>query len=340
MFSKKSLKIVGVLTASLMVLGACSNDVDVKKMKTDIMNEVKQEMKKESEPKKIEGIQNVGPHEGINQEPVPVNVERVSETEVNIEMTSQITDIEIANGKIYKAWTFNGTVPGPVVRVKEGDWINFKMLNMDPKIPHSLDWHSVYTSPHEGYADVMPNEEGTFRYQAGSPGVYMYHCATDPVLQHIANGMYGIMIVEPRDGYPTDDEIDREYTVVQSEWYEDGDWNEMLNEEPMHVVFNGTVQSLKDNPLKAKVGEKVRIYFNNVGPNEISSFHVIGTQLETVYIDGDPRNVQYGLQTVAVPASGGVIVEFTVREPGTYPFVTHQFDHVTKGASGIIEVTE
>lgn len=331
-------KSMGILLSTMLgfsLLAGCQNNDQVNS-KSDTKEEVNV-AKAESNEK---AIANVGPHEGVNQEPIPVKVERVSETEVNIEMTSQITDIEVAPNKIYKAWTYNGTVPGPVVRVKEGDWINFKMLNMDPKVPHSLDFHSVYTAPDKGYADVEPNEDGTFRYQAGSPGVYMYHCGTAPVLQHIANGMYGIMIVEPRDGWPTDDEIDREFVLVQSEFYKNGDWEEMLSGEPEYVVFNGDTFTLKNEPIQAKVGEKIRVYFNNIGPNEVSSFHIVGTQLETVYVDGDPRNVQYGLQTAMVPASGGLIAEFTVREAGKYPIVTHQFNHASKGAVGFIVVTE
>ncbi|MEN1967300.1 multicopper oxidase domain-containing protein [Lentibacillus sp. N15] len=285
-------------------------------------------------------IENVGPHEGINQEPVPIKTERVGDHEVNIEMTAQVTDVEIDKGKIYKAWTFNGTVPGPVVRVKEGDTLNFTLNNMDPEVPHSVDFHSVYAAPSEDYADVKPNEKGTFSYEVGSPGVYMYHCGTDPVLQHIANGMYGTMIVEPKDGYPTDDAIDKEITVVQSEFYKDGDHEEMLNGQPEYVVFNGSTPAMKDETIEAKVGDTIRINFLDVGPNEVSSFHVIGSQLETVYIDGDPRNVVQGLQTSMVPVSGSIVAEFTVKKPGTYKFVTHAFDHVTKGAAGIIEVTK
>ena len=285
-------------------------------------------------------IANVGPHEGVNQEPVPINVERVGDHEVNIEMTSQITDIELDEGHMYKAWTFNGTVPGPVIRVQEGDTLHFHLENMDPSVDHSIDFHSVYAAPDKDFADVKPNETGTFSYDVGSPGVYMYHCATEPVLTHIANGMYGTMIVEPEDGYPTDDEIDHELTIVQSEFYEDGNFDEMLNAEPEYVVFNGSTQAVKGENIQANVGDKIRINFLDAGPNETSSFHVIGSQLETVYIDGDPRNVQHGLQTAMVPVSGSVVVEFTVKEPGVYPFVTHAFDHVTKGALGQIEVTE
>lgn len=291
------------------------------------------------------------PHEGINQEPVPLEVERDG-TNVFVKMTAQITDIQLDNDTLYKAWTFNGEAPGPVVVVNEGDMIHFTLDNMDPAVPHSMDFHAVHTAPNVGFANVMPHEEGTFVYQANSPGVFMYHCGTEPVLAHIANGMHGVIIVKPTDGYPTDNEVDKEFVIIQNEWYDYNDMGDMIEGEPNQVVFstkalepgqvntNGTVGALIDTPLEAKVGDKIRFYINNIGPNEISSFHVIGTIMEDVYIDGHPANHQKGMQTVGLPASGGAVVEFVVKEPGEYKFVTHQFEHVEKGAAGKIIVTE
>ncbi|WP_234032430.1 multicopper oxidase domain-containing protein [Lentibacillus cibarius] len=342
MLTKNGYRLVVGLSAMGLFLSACgggSIDDKVDGANTDKpANEVN--VKTEDVVADTPKIENIGPHKGIDQEPVPIKVERIGEHEVDIDMTSQITNIELDKGETYKAWTFNGTVPGPVIRVKEGDKLNFNLKNMDPKINHSVDFHSVYASPNKDFADVKPNESGTFSYEVGSPGVYMYHCATEPVLQHIANGMYGTMIVEPADGYPTDNEIDKEITVVQSEFYKDGKMEEMVNGEPEYVVFNGSTQAVKDEMIQAKVGDKIRINFVDAGPNEVSSFHVIGTQLETVYVDGDPRNVVEGLQTSMVPVSGSIVAECTVEKPGIYSFVTHAFDHVTKGALGKIEVTE
>lgn len=292
------------------------------------------------------------PHQGVNQDPIPLKIERVGEHEVNVEMTAQITDIQIDTDTTYKAWTFNGQAPGPLVVVNEGDVINFTLKNMDPAIPHSMDFHAVHTAPSKNFIDVMPNEEGTFRYPANNPGVFMYHCGTNPVLSHIANGMHGVIIVKPKDGYPTDSDIDREFVLVQNEWYKYNDLNDFMNGEPSQVVFstksleeggrntNGDTFSLKDEPLLAKVGDKVRIYINNVGPNEVSSFHVVGTLFDTVYLDGNPNNVLNGMQTVMLPASGGAVVEFTVTEEGSYPIVTHQFKHAQKGAVAILKVTK
>ncbi len=286
-------------------------------------------------------------HRGVNAPPVPVEISR-SGSDVYVAMTAQITDIDIKDGYTYKSWTFNGEVPGPLVVVNEGDTIHFTLKNHDPAIPHSMDFHAVHAAPDKKFIDVHPNEDGTFVYQASNPGVFMYHCGTGPALLHIANGMHGMIIVKPKDGYPTDDEVAREYVIIQNEWYKYNDLEDMTYGQPGQVVFstkalhegqpntNGTVGALIDEPLAAKTGEKVRFYVLNVGPNETSSFHVIGTQFDDVYIDGNPYNHYKGMQTVLLPASGGAVVEFTLKEAGQYKFVSHQFDQVEKGAAGII----
>ena len=286
-------------------------------------------------------------HQELNQKPEPLEMKR-SGSDVYIKMNAQITDIEIKDGVTYKAWTFNGEAPGPVVVVNEGDTLHFTLENMDPAVDHSMDFHAVHTAPNKGFADVKPHENGTFVYQASSPGVFMYHCGTAPVLLHVGNGMHGTIIVKPKDGYPTDDEVDREFVVIQNEWYQYNDIDNMINEEPSEVVFstkalyegqnntNGKVGGLVDEPFQAKVGEKIRFYVANVGPNELSSFHVIGTMFDDVYIDGNPANHLQGMQTVQLPTSGGAVVEFTLKEEGEYPFLTHQLKHAQKGALGKI----
>ncbi|MFC3041306.1 multicopper oxidase domain-containing protein [Virgibacillus xinjiangensis] len=321
-------------------------------MELDNSNEQKEQVKAEKKQEVMtDAVEVIAPHQDLNQEPIPVEMERDG-SDVYIKMTSQITDIEIEPGNNYKAWTFNGEAPGPLVVVKEGDTIHFTLDNLDPAIPHSMDFHAVHTAPDKGFADVEPNEEGTFVYQASKPGVFMYHCGTDPVLSHIANGMHGVIIVQPDDGYPTDDEVDHEYVIIQNEWYKYNDLEDMMNNVPSQVVFstkalhegqlntNGTIASIEDEPLTAKAGDKVRFYINNVGPNEVSSFHVIGTIFDDVYIDGNPANHMEGLQTLMLPASGGAVAEFTVKEAGDYHFVTHQFNHAAKGAKGRLLVTE
>jgi nitrite reductase (NO-forming) len=276
--------------------------------------------------------------ETLNQPPVEPVIVREGNV-VKIEMTAQVTDVEISSGVFYNAWTFNGTVPGPVITVKEGDTLNFTLNNIDPNMPHSMDFHAVQTAPSKNFVDIMPLEHGSFTYSANMPGVFMYHCGSSPVLEHIANGMYGIIIVEPKDGYPTDDEVDREYSIVQSEWYAEHDFNAFLDGDPEYVVFNGDDFTLKEHPLLAKVGDRVRLYVNNVGPNRVSSFHIVGAIMDRVYIDGNPKNMMYGLQTVMLPASGGAVVEIIVNEAGDYPIVTHQFNDATKGAIAILRVT-
>lgn len=277
--------------------------------------------------------------EHINHPPVEPKIRRDGNI-VFIEMTAQVTDVEISRGITYHAWTFNGTVPGPVLRVKEGDTLVFTLRNHDPENDHSMDFHAVHAAPNRKFIDVAPHDERTFTYTASSPGVFMYHCGTDPILEHIANGMYGTIIVEPKDGYPSDHEVDREYVLVQSEWYAEHDMEAFLNEEPEYVMFNGNDYGLKEHPLTAKVGDTVRIYVSNAGPNHTSSFHVVGTIFDRVYIDGHPDNMMHGMQTVLLPASGGAVVEFTVKEAGDYPIVSHQFNHATKGAVAILRVTE
>ncbi|MGG1679377.1 multicopper oxidase domain-containing protein [Neobacillus sp. NRS-1170] len=323
-----------------MVLGGCG------------ISDVSKEKKVKAEESKSTATKVLGPHEHLNQKPTPVKINRIGEHEVNIEMTAQITDIEISKGDVYKAWTFNGEVPGPVIVVNQGDKINFKLSNMDPSIPHSMDFHAVHASPSADFANVMPDQTGNFSYPANNPGVFMYHCGTKPVLAHIANGMHGTIIVKPKEGYPTDSEVDREIVIIQNEWYKYNDLDDFTNGVPKYVVFstkalkegdantNGAVGALVDKPLLAKVGDKVRFYVMNVGPNEVSSFHVVGTVMDDVFVDGNPFNHLKGLQTIMLPASGGAVVEFTVTKEGSFPFVTHQFNHVTKGAVGILKVTK
>ncbi|MFD1777557.1 multicopper oxidase domain-containing protein [Fredinandcohnia salidurans] len=341
MNTKIKLLVASIVGTSIILSGCGSNQEAVKEEKVEA-----QTAGSESGQGEV-----IAPHKDLNQEPVPLKVERVSENVVNVEMTAQITDIEIDKGYIYKAWTFNGEAPGPVVIVNQGDTINFTLKNMDPAIPHSMDFHAVHAAPSKDFIDVMPDETGSFSYPANKPGVFMYHCGTAPVLSHIANGMHGTIIVKPKDGYPTDNEIDREYLIIQNEWYKYNDLNDMTNGVPSQVVFstkalkdgdlntNGDTFSLKETPLLAKVGDRVRFYVNNVGPNEVSSFHVVGTIFDDVYIDGNPYNHMQGLQTVMLPASGGAVVEFTVTKEGTYSIVTHQFNHAQKGAVALLKVT-
>lgn len=279
--------------------------------------------------------------------------------EIRLDITHKI--IEIAPGVKYSAWTFGDMVPGPVVRAKVGDRIRFVMSNRsDEAMPgprvttapmmHSMDFHSAMVAPNDKYRSIAPGQTISFEFTANYPGVFMYHCGTPMVLEHIASGMYGMMIVEPRNGYPT--QVDREYAVVQSEFYTkrdpeqrkvDGaplyvlDGDRVRSKAPTYTVFNGRYNGMVDKPLPAKPLEKVRLFVLNVGPSNTSSFHVVGTIFDRVWIDGNPDNQFRGMQTVLLGSSSGAIVEFIVPEAGGYAMVDHHFANASQGAVGIID---
>jgi nitrite reductase (NO-forming) len=279
--------------------------------------------------------------------------------EIRLDTTHKI--IEIAPGVKFSAWTFGDQVPGPVVRAKVGDRMKFSMTNRsDEKMPggtftavpmmHSMDFHSAMVSPGDKYRSIAPGQTISFEFTPNYPGVFMYHCGTPMVLEHIASGMYGMMIVEPRDGYPT--KADREYAVIQSEFYTrpdpdkrkiDGaplyvlDAARVRAKAPTYTVFNGRYNGFVDKPLPAKPGERVRLFVLNVGPSNTSSFHVVGTIFDRVWWDGNPDNQFRGMQTVLLGSSSGAIVEFVVPEAGKYIMVDHHFANASQGAVGIID---
>jgi nitrite reductase (NO-forming) len=271
--------------------------------------------------------------------------------------------IEIAPGVNYNAWTFGGQVPGPVIHARVGDRIRFSMTNRsDETMPgapqimvpmmHSMDFHAAMVSPQDKYRSIAPGQTISFEFQLNYPGVFMYHCGTPMILEHIASGMYGMLIAEPREGYPT--QVDREYAIVQSEFYPRLDpQKRTVNGKPLFVldtdkvrtkastytVFNGVYNGMVDHPLVAKPGERVRLYVLNVGPSNTSSFHVVGTILDRVWIDGNPDNQFRGMQTVLLPSSGSAIVEFKIPESGKYVMVDHHFANASQGAIGVIDAT-
>jgi nitrite reductase (NO-forming) len=266
---------------------------------------------------------------------------------VNLE-TQEIT-ATLADGVGYKYWTFNGTVPGPMIRVRQGDSVELTLSNNPTsQVTHSIDLHAV-TGPGGGakVTQVPAGESATFRFEALNPGVYVYHCATPMVAHHIASGMYGLIVVEPPEGLPV---VDREFYVMQGDFYLEGQRTEsglrefsvdkMLDERPDYVVFNGSVGAVsKDDALTAKVGETVRIFFGVGGPNLSSSFHVIGEIFDRVYPEGALANPLRDVQTTTVPSGGATMVEFKVDVPGTYILVDHSLGRLEKGAAGMLEVT-
>ena len=271
--------------------------------------------------------------------------------------------IELAPGVRFSAWTLGGQVPGPVIHARVGDRIRFSMTNRSdetiPGVPsfplpmmHSIDFHAAMVSPQDKYRSIAPGQTIQFEFQLNYPGVFMYHCGTPMILEHIASGMYGMFIVEPREGYPT--KVDREYAVVQSEFYSKPDpQGRKVDGQPLYVldtekvrtkastytVFNAVYNGLVDHPLMAKPGERVRLYVLNVGPSNTSSFHVVGTLFDRVWMDGNPDNQFRGMQTVLLGSSSSAIVEFRIPEKGKYVMVDHHFANASQGAIGVIDAT-
>ena len=279
--------------------------------------------------------------------------------EIHIDTTHKV--IEIAPGVKFSAWTFGDTVPGPVIRARVGDRIKFSRTHRsDEPMPgvnvtaapmmHSMDFHSSMVSPDDKFRSIAPGQTISFEFTVNYPGVFMYHCGTPMVLEHIASGMYGMMIVEPAGGYPT--KADREYSIVQSEFYTqpdpdkrkiDGrplyvlDGERVRGKAPTYTVFNGRYNGFVDNPLPAKPGERVRLFVLNMGPSNTSSFHVVGTIFDRVWLEGNPDNQLRGAQTVLLGSSNSAIVEFIVPEAGKYVMVDHHFANASQGAIGLID---
>ncbi len=280
---------------------------------------------------------------------VPPPISRDHPTRVIVNLETQELVGRLADGVDYTFWTFGGEVPGQFIRVREGDVVEFHLNNHpDSRMPHNIDLHAV-TGPGGGATSslVNPGESATFVFKALNPGLYVYHCATAPVGMHIANGMYGLILVEPEGGLPP---VDREYYVMQGEVYTTGGYGEpglqpfsmekALAESPDYVVFNGAVGSLVgDDALTAAVGETIRLFVGNGGPSLISSFHVIGEIFDRVHAEAG-STVTENVQTTLVPAGGAAIVEFEMQVPGNYILVDHAiFRAFNKGALGIIAAT-
>lgn len=255
---------------------------------------------------------------------------------------------KLADGVDYTFWTFGGSVPGKFIRIRQGDSVEFTLLNNGKnKLPHNIDLHAV-TGPGGGAAvtATAPGKSSRFTFKALNPGLYVYHCATAPVGMHIANGMYGLIYVQPEVALP---KVDHEFYVFQSDFYTKGKNGEKglqqfsqekaVDERPTYVVFNGSAGSLTgDNALKAKVGESVRLFIGNGGPNMISSFHVIGEIFDKVYMEGG-KNFQENVQTTLIPSGGSTIVEFGLNVPGTFLLVDHSiFRTFHKGTVGMLKV--
>lgn len=251
--------------------------------------------------------------------------------EVTFEITEEV--LQVAPDRWMELWTFGGTVPGPSVRVRQGDMVRFTLVNKG-RIAHSIDFHAAEIAPNRAYRSIGPGESISFDFEAKHAGVFMYHCGTPPVIHHIGNGMYGMLIVEPRGLVRPPA---REYALVQSELYFDGQGKvgsvqKMNDADPDWVVWNGYAGQYLDAPLVADPGERVRVYVLNAGPSIGSAFHVIGTIFDDVWLEGTQRTGPS--QTVAIAPSQGAVVEFSMEEEGVYPFLTHAFADAAKGAIG------
>lgn len=278
--------------------------------------------------------------------PKPIGKRAAMKLKVNMEIKEQ--EGTMTDGVKYTYWTFGGSVPGSFIRTRVGDEVEFHLKNHpDNKLPHNIDLHAV-TGPGGGATSslVAPGHEKVFSFKVINPGLYVYHCATAPVGMHIANGMYGLILVEPEGGLPP---VDKEYYVMQGDFYTQGeygakglqpfDMNKAIKETPDYVVFNGKVGSMTNgNELTAKVGETVRLFVGNGGPNLVSSFHVIGEIFDNVHVEGGAM-MNKNVQTTLIPAGGSAIVDFKVETPGNFILVDHSiFRAFNKGALGILKV--
>ena len=279
---------------------------------------------------------------------VPPPVNRNHAALVKVKMETIEKTMKMADGVDYTYWTFNGDVPGQMIRVREGDTVEVEFSNNpNSTVPHNVDFHAS-TGPGGGAAATFtaPGRTSTFRWKALQSGLYIYHCAVAPVGMHIGNGMYGLVLVEPKEGLP---KVDKEFYIVQGDFYTKGkygepglqpfDMDKAIREDADYVVFNGHVGAIAgDNALKAKVGETVRMYVGNGGPNLVSSFHVIGEIFDKVYVEGG-KLINENVQSTLIPAGGAAMIEFKVDIPGSFTIVDHSlFRAFNKGALGQLVV--
>ncbi len=250
---------------------------------------------------------------------------------------------EIAPGISYNAWAFAGGAPGPVIHVRQGQTVRITLTN-GGTIPHSVDFHAARIAPNVAFKDVLPGKSITYSFKANDAGVFMYHCGTKPVLAHIANGMYGAIVVDPAAPLP---KADREYVLVSSEWYLNSpglkspasfDMAKAHAMAPDWVTWNGYAGQYVKHPLVANPGETVRFWIVAAGPSFDTDFHVVGTLLNRAWIDGDMTRYLRNVQTATVPAGGGGVFDVKIDKPGLYPFVSHSFASVDMGQVGLLKV--
>jgi nitrite reductase (NO-forming) len=249
--------------------------------------------------------------------------------------------VRISDDTVVAAWTFEGDVPGPIVHTRVGDTVEFTLTN-DVDIPHSMDFHAAQIDPKHAFKSVIKNQSLTFSFKPKFAGAFMYHCGTAPVLMHIGSGMFGAIIVSPREGLAPA----KDFVLVQNEFYladaanglRASDYQKMLNTLPDIVCFNGRPNQYVREPIRVKVGDRVRFWLVSAGPSHPCNFHVVGEQFDTVYLGSPPGNSIRGVQTFTVPPGGGMVYELVCDLAGEFPFVNHGFGHGQKGAIGILLV--
>ncbi len=242
---------------------------------------------------------------------------------------------------VVPAWTFDGTVPGPVVHVRQGDTVEFTLTN-EGSAAHSMDFHAAQVDPRVGFRSIAPGESTSFTFSPRTAGVFLYHCGTAPVLMHIGMGMFGAMVVDP----PQPLAPAREFVLIQNEYYVSVDArggatldaSKMLSSLPDHFAFNGHPFQYQNEPLRARRGELLRFYVANAGPTQDCAFHVVGEQFDSVYLGAPPDSAIRGVQTYLVAAGGGMVFEMLADIAGEFVFVNHKFGHGQKGAMGVLRV--
>ncbi|HMT04430.1 MAG TPA: multicopper oxidase domain-containing protein [Solirubrobacterales bacterium] len=286
---------------------------------------------------------------------------------VDVQLNARVATVKVAPGVKMRAWTFNGTVPGPVIRATEGDTVRVTLKNSHKSkhkmchgkkgkkltrcrefnlkhqaMMHSIDFHAARIAPNVAFRNVAPGQSITFEFEARTPGVYMYHCGTGPMLEHLGMGMYGMIVVDPAIPRPPAQEI----FLVQSEYYgkvKNGflhsSYEAMQKNSPTYVVFNGRSHRYATNPIKVGVGQPLRVYFVDAGPSLFSAFHVVGTIFDSFEHDGNPDGALHNVSTQVIAPGGAGVFELTLPQPGSYPFVSHSIIDMDRGAMGMFEAS-
>lgn len=264
---------------------------------------------------------------------------------VNVQLEVKEQLISIAPDVAYHAWTYNGTAPGPVIHLRQGQTVHFTLINHGT-MPHAIDFHAAETPWSVNYQSIPANSTFSFDWKANYAGVFLYHCGATPVMAHMSHGMYGIVVVDPAAGYAQPADV--QYAIVQSEFYtqrtDDGSYvnddAKTMNGNPDYVTFNGYSNQYVQHPLLAKVGQRIRIFIGNPGVNHFSAIHIIGAIIKDVYVDGNPTSHTTYAQTINIPPGGASVIDLVIPQAGEYPLITHNMSDMSRGALALIKVTD